>query len=41
MKKVDQKWNQVKLELVQTLLKITHLASKKSYLVIICPNSYE
>ena len=26
---------------VQTLLKITHLASMKSCLVIICPNSYE
>ena len=26
---------------VQTLLKITHLASRKSYLIIICPNSYE
>ena len=26
---------------VQTLLKITHLASRKSCLVIICPNSYE
>ena len=29
------------LKSVQTLLKITHLASRKSYLVIICPNSYE
>ena len=26
---------------VKTLLKITHLASRKSCLVIICPNSYE
>ena len=26
---------------VKTLLKITHLASRKSNLVIICPNSYE
>ena len=28
--KVDQKWNQVKLELARTLLKITHLAPKKA-----------
>ena len=33
------KWNQVKLELVQTLPKIIHLASRKSHMVIICPNS--
>ena len=26
---------------VQTLLQITHLASRKSYLVIMCPNSHE
>ena len=29
------------VESVRTLLKITHLATKKSYLVIICPNSQE
>ena len=29
------------LESVQTLLKITHLATRKPYLVIICPNSHE
>ena len=39
--KVDQKLNQVKFESVRTLLKITHLTSSKSYLVIICLNSYE
>ena len=39
--KVDQNRNKVKFESVRTLLKITHLASRKSYLVIICPNSYE
>ena len=33
--KVDQKWNEVKLESVPTLLQITHLAPKKSYMVII------
>ena len=39
--KVDQNWNQVKLESVWTLLKITHPASRKSYLVMFCPNSHE
>ena len=39
--KVDQRWNQVKLESAQTLLKIIHLASRKSYLVIIFPNSHD
>ena len=39
--KVDQKWNKVKLELVRTLLKITRLAYKKSYLAIIGSNSHE
>ena len=34
-------WNQVKLYSVRTLLEITHLASWKSYLVIIFPNSHE
>ena len=38
---VDQKWNYVKFKLVRTLLRITHLAHRKSYLVIICPNSHE
>ena len=38
---VDQKWNWVKLEFVQTLLRITRLTHKKSYLLIICPNSHE
>ena len=34
-------WSQkIYQKLVQTLLKITHLASKKSNLVIIGPNSY-
>ena len=37
----DQKCNPVKFESGRTLLKITHLASRKSYLVIICPTSYE
>ena len=36
---VNQKWNWVKFKLVRTLLRITHLAHRKSYLVIICPNS--
>ena len=31
----------VKFKSVQTLLKITHIAHRKSYLVIICPNSHE
>ena len=39
--KVDQNQNQVKFRSVQTLLRITHLAHRKSYLVIICPNSHE
>ena len=39
--KVDQKWNYVKFKLVRKLLRITHLAHRKSYLVIICPNSQE
>ena len=33
--------NTENLPKVKTLLKITHLASRKSCLVIICPNSYE
>ena len=33
--KVDQKCNYIKLELVQTLLQITHLTSKKSYLAFL------
>ena len=39
--KVYQNQNQVKFRSVQTLLRITHLAHRKSYLVIICPNSHE
>ena len=39
--KVDQKLNQAMLVSVRTLLKITHLVSRKSYLVIVCPNSRE
>ena len=39
--KVDQKWNLVKFKSVRTLLRIIHLAHRKSYLVIICPNSHE
>ena len=35
--KVYQKWHQVKLESVQTSLKITHLTTRKSYLVIVSP----
>ena len=38
--KVDQKRNQVKLESVRTLLKITRLVYMKSYLAIIGPNSH-
>ena len=37
-------WPKVKLGEVgigKNIAKITHPASKKSYLVIICPNSYE
>ena len=33
--------NYVKFKSVRTLLRITHLAHRKSYLVIICPNSHE
>ena len=36
--KVDKKGNYIKLELIQTLLRMTRLAHRKSYLVIICPN---
>ena len=39
--KVDQKWNYVKLESVQTFLRITRLAYRKLYLAIIGPNSHE
>ena len=39
--KVDQILISWSWESVRTLLKIIHLASKKSYLVIICPNSHE
>ena len=39
--KVYQNRNYVKLESVWTLLRVTHLAPSKSYLVIICPNSQE
>ena len=39
--KVDQNQNQVKFRSVRTLLRITHLAHRKTYLVIICPNSHE
>ena len=39
--KVDQNWNYVKFKSVRTLLRITHLTHRKSYLVIICPNSHE
>ena len=37
-------WPKVKLGQVQVgskLLRITHLVHRKSYLVIICPNSHE
>ena len=36
MSKIDQKRNWVKLESVQTLLRIDGLADRKSYVVIIC-----
>ena len=39
MWKVDQKWKCIKLKSVQILLKITGLAHRKSYVVIICANS--
>ena len=39
--KVDQKLNYVKLESISTLLRITQLAYRKSYLVIMCPNAHE
>ena len=39
MRKIDQKRNWVKLESVQTLLRIACLADRKSYVVIICANS--
>ena len=40
--KVDQhQYYVIKLESVRTLPKITYLTSRKSYLVIICPNSYD
>ena len=35
------KLTKIKIRSVQTLLRITHLAHRKSYLVIICPNSHE
>ena len=39
--KVNQRLIYVKLESILTLLRITHLAHRKSYLLIICPNSHE
>ena len=41
MKSWPKVYNQVKLGVGWTLLKITCLTHKKSYLVIICPNSHE
>ena len=41
MSKVDQKQNWVKLKSVQTLLRITCLANRKSYVVIIYTNACE
>ena len=41
MCKIDQKLNCVKLKSIQTLLKIACLSHRKSYMVIICANSYE
>ena len=35
------KLGQLKLEVVRTLLRITRLTHRKSYLIIICPNSHE
>ena len=37
---ICKKWNEVKLRSVRISLKIIHLASRKSYQIIICPNSY-
>ena len=39
--KVYQKQNWVKLKSVQTLLRITCLADRKSYVVIVCVNACE
>ena len=36
---VDQTWNWVKLKSVRTLLRITCLADRKSYVIIICASS--
>ena len=41
LSKVDQQRNWVKLKSVRTLLRITCLADRKSYVVIICACSYE
>ena len=41
MSQVDQKRNWFKLKSVQTLLRITCLADRKSYVVIIYANSCE
>ena len=41
MSKVDQKRNWIKLKSVQTLLRITCLANRKSYVVIIYANACE
>ena len=41
MSKIDQKRNWVKLESVQTLLRIACVADRKSYVVIICASSCE
>ena len=38
--KVGKKWNYVKLKLALTLLKFTHPAFRKSYLIIIGPNPH-
>ena len=37
----DKKLTKGEIRSVRTLLRITHLAHRKSYLVIICPNSHE
>ena len=44
MWQVDQKWNQIKWESVQTILIVTHLTSWKSYMISIAPiymNNYQ
>ena len=39
--KIEENTNQVKLKWVRTLIRISCLADRKSYVVIICANSCE